>query len=361
MHHSKSDVARLNIPRNKGGRGQMQLELCYKTTTIGLYNYLAKTKDWMLKLTLNLESSEKSHSVVKESMKFKREFDIEFDYHQLEAIEVARKVKKNVKLEGLKQLQERWHNKPFHVQFAARVNNADVDKKATYQWLISSRLKPETEGFIIAVQDQSLFTKNYQANIMHNGKEAKCRFCADKVETIDHLVSGCSILTPRGYKTRHDRVGQYLHWKIFNHFLLDTTKNWYEHKPEAVTKGPGFTTLWNFPIHTDRTIQANRPDIVVKDKQGKTCYLIDMSVPSDKNVAAKVFDKMSKYKDLEIEVSKMWKLKVKTIHVVVGALGLVKKGTEELINMIPGNSFLREVQKIVLTSTAHVLRRALSI
>ena len=135
---------------------------------------------------------------------------------------------------------------------------------------------------------------------MHNGTEAKCRFCADTVETIDHLVSGCSILTPGEYKTRHDRVGQYLHWKIFNNFLVDTTKNWYEHKPEAVTEGPGFTILWDFPIHTDRTIQAYRPDIVVKDKQGKTCYLIDMSVPSEKNVAAKVFDKMSKYKDLEI-------------------------------------------------------------
>ena len=58
----------------------------------------------MLELTLHHESSKKSHSVVKESMKFKREFDIEFDYQQFEAIEVARKVKKNVKLEGLKQL-----------------------------------------------------------------------------------------------------------------------------------------------------------------------------------------------------------------------------------------------------------------
>ena len=58
----------------------MQLKLCYKTTTIELYNYLTKTKDWMLNLTLHRESSKKSHSVVKESMKFKREFDIEFDF-----------------------------------------------------------------------------------------------------------------------------------------------------------------------------------------------------------------------------------------------------------------------------------------
>ena len=62
------------------------------------------------------------------------------------------------------------------------------------------------------------------------------------------------------------------------------------------TEGPGFTILWDFPIHTDRTIQANRPDIAVKDKQGKTCYLINMSLLSDKNVAAKVFIKMSKYR-----------------------------------------------------------------
>ena len=94
MHQPKEDVARLYIPKNKGGRGLMQLELCYKTTTIELYNYLTKTKDWMLKLTLHRESSTKSHSVVKESMKFKKKFDIEFDYHQLEAIEVARKMKK---------------------------------------------------------------------------------------------------------------------------------------------------------------------------------------------------------------------------------------------------------------------------
>ena len=265
MHHPKADVARLYIPRNKGGRGLMQLELCYKTSTIGLYHYLTKTKDWMLKLTIQRqhESSKKSHSVVKESMKFKREFDIEFGYDQLELIEIARKVKKDAKLEGLKQLQERWHNKPFHGQFAAKVNNPDVDKKATYHWLISSRLKSEPEGFIIAAQDQSLFTKNYQANIMHNGTEAKCRFCADKDETIDHLVFGCFILTPGEYKTRHEKDGQYLHWKICNHFSVDTTKNWYEHKPEAVTEGPGFTILWDFPICTDRTIQANRPDIVV--------------------------------------------------------------------------------------------------
>ena len=32
-----------------------------------------------------------------------------------------------------------------------------------------------------------------------------------------------------------------------------------------------------------------------------------MSVPSDSNISANEFEKLSKYKDLEIEITKMWK------------------------------------------------------
>ena len=71
------------------------------------------------------------------------------------------------------------------------------------------------------------------------------------------------------------------------------------------------TILWDFPIRTDRTIQANRPDIIIKHKQSKTCQLIEMSVPSDNNISAKEFEKRSKYKDLEIEIAKMWKMENK--------------------------------------------------
>ena len=127
------------------------------------------------------------------------------------------------------------------------------------------------EGFIIDAHDKSLFTRNYQANILHNGTDESCRLCEDKLETIDHLVSGCSVLTPNEYKYRHDRVGQYLHWKILNYFSIETNSNWYEHHPEPVTEGKNVTILWDFPVHTDRMIQANRPDIVVKDKRNSTC------------------------------------------------------------------------------------------
>ena len=121
------------------------------------------------------------------------------DEQQLTATKIAKKVKTTAKQRAQKQLADRWSQKPLHGQYVLRSQNADVDNDATHQWLRSSGLKAETEGFIIAAQDQSLFTRNYQANILKNGADPKCRFCDQHTETIDHLVSGCTVLAPTEY------------------------------------------------------------------------------------------------------------------------------------------------------------------
>ena len=113
-------------------------------------------------------------------------------------------------------------------------------------------------------------------------------------------------------------------------------------------------------MHTDRSIRANRPDIMVKDYKKKTCLLIDMTVPSERNLSIKQYEKISKYKDLEIEIQKMWHLKAIVIPVVVGASGMIKKKIEDHIKRIPGNPCLQELQEIVLKGTAHLLRCVLS-
>ena len=115
------------------------------------------------------------------------------------------------------------------------------------------------------------------------------------------------------------------------------------------------------PIHTDRTIAANRPDTELKNKRDKTCLLIDMTIPLDTNTSVKTTEKLTKYKDLEIEVERMWGLKTTTVPVVIGALGTVKKDMENHTNKIPVNINIHGPQKITLLSTAHLLRRVLSI
>ena len=55
----------------------------------------------------------------------------------------------------------------------------------------------------------------------------------------------------------------------------------------------------------------------------------------------------------------MWQLKSTIISVVVGALGLVKKGTAKHFEKISDKQNLTEVQKIILTSNAHKLGKVL--
>ena len=56
----------------------------------------------------------------------------------------------------------------------------------------------------------------------------------------------------------------------------------------------------------------------------------------------------------------MWGMKATTIPIVIGALGLIKKGLGKYIQQIPGNK-MHELQKITLLGTSHILRKALLI
>ena len=134
----------------------------------------------------------------------------------------------------------------------------------------STGLKTRIQGFIVAAQDQGLFTWNFQANILHNGADPRCRFCNTSTKTIHHLISWCTILAPNEYTNRHNRAAYYIHWKICNHYNIQTPSKWYERKPLPVVNTPKVTILWDFPISTDRIIQVNRPDIIIKHKQNKT-------------------------------------------------------------------------------------------
>ena len=85
------------------------------------------------------------------------------------------------------------------------------------------------------------------------------------------------------------------------------------------------TILWDLTINTNRKIEANRPDITIKNFKENTCIIIDVTVPADNNISLKEFQKLSNKKILQIEVTKMWKFKIKAIPVVTGALDMIRK------------------------------------
>ena len=66
-----------------------------------------------------------------------------------------------------------------------------------------------------------------------------------------------------------------------------------------MTENNEVTILWDIPVHADREIKANRPDIIIKDKKENMCMLIDVA----RNTYTTFTDKVTEYKEMEIEIN----------------------------------------------------------
>jgi hypothetical protein len=51
------------------------------------------------------------------------------------------------------------------------------------------------------------------------------------------------------------------------------------------------TILWNQQAQTDRTIPINKPDIIIRDNEKRTCMLIDVAISGHKNMIKKEAEK----------------------------------------------------------------------
>jgi len=138
-------------------------------------------------------------------------------------------------------------------------------------------------------------------------------------------------------------------------------KHWYEHVPKSVetSQGGKVATLWNQQVQTDRTIPSNKPDIIIRDNEKGTCMLIDVAISVDRNVIKKEAEKIIKYKDLTIEIQRMWNVKTKVIPVIIGATGTILESFRIYVSNIPGKHEVKELQKTAILGSEHILRKVL--
>jgi hypothetical protein len=130
-------------------------------------------------------------------------------------------------------------------------------------------------------------------------------------------------------------------------------------KSVQTSRGDKVTILWNQQVQTDRTIPNNQPDIVIRDNEKGTCMLIDVAVPGDRNVIQKEAEKILKYKDLTIEIQRMWSVKTRVIPVIIGVTRTISKLFRKYVSTVPGNHKVKELQKTAILGTAHILRKVL--
>jgi hypothetical protein len=87
--------------------------------------------------------------------------------------------------------------------------------------------------------------------------------------------------------------------------------------------------------------------------------LIDVPILGDRNVIKKEAEKILKYKDLIIEIQRMWNVKRQMMPVIIGATGTISKSFRKYLSSIPGKHDIKELQKTAILGTAHVLWKML--
>ena len=103
-----------------------------------------------------------------------------------------------------------------------------IDMKKTKKSL-RLRLTAHVEGYVKAIQDQELNTKEKQRK---RGKDMqkkrtmdiKCRVCDQKGESVYHLVCSCWALAPSVYfKVRHNKITRILYQEVIksDHIVLN--------------------------------------------------------------------------------------------------------------------------------------------
>ena len=102
--------------------------------------------------------------------------------------------------------KQKCEEKQLNRRFKRLISNISHEK--TWTWLRKWNFMRETESLLIAAQNNDIRANHIKARMgktpqnKTKTKNSKCRLCGDREETYNHIISKCSKLARKEYKTR---------------------------------------------------------------------------------------------------------------------------------------------------------------
>jgi hypothetical protein len=194
----------------------------------------------------------------------------------------------------------------------------------------------------------------------------KCRICGTEGETIEHIISSCTVLAQSEYKKRHDIFAKIIHTNLAVKFnLLKNTQPHYSYTPESCLENDNYKLYFDRKVLTDIHIKHKRPDIIILNKQQKPAYLLDIAVPNAHYITQTFNTKINKYLELSVatHMRNHWCLEKNSIlSLIISATGIVPQSLFKNLKILHlGNTLVVEIQKGILLYSCHIVRKFLNI
>ncbi|KAF2890181.1 hypothetical protein ILUMI_15992 [Ignelater luminosus] len=130
------------------------------------------------------------------------------------------------------------------------VQQQHVNMEKSCLWLPKGELYSKTEGFVVAIQIQQ-------------------------------------------YIDRHDDVAKIIHSQLtLLYGLAPKIEPYQKYHPSPPLENGIFKLYYNNPVLTDKTVSANRPDLMLINKTEKHAYMIEISIPNTHNLLQKHQEKI---------------------------------------------------------------------
>ena len=159
--------------------------------------------------------------------------------------------------------------------------------KITWIWLRKGQLNRETESLLITAQNNAIITNYIKAKI-DNIQNIKCRLCAVRDETVNHIISKTS---KRAQKTA--RLGM-TGWEKGSTGNCSNEDKRDIYRPESVLQNEMHKNLWDFGTQTEHSISVKKTKLVLINMRKKNLSYYGVKIKeSDKQIP-----KMRKKKSL---------------------------------------------------------------
>lgn len=156
---------------------------------------------------------------------------------------------------------EKWQGKLL----TERWKDGNISDKC-FEWLKNWNSCPShVMAGMHELYEQLLPTKVYYSRKigLTTNDDLRCRMCTKELESVPHVLAGCSALAQTKYMWRHNSALKILFFEILRECgLIDKIPPWYSQVvPKPLYENENHKAFWDVPVYTENAeVRANRLD-----------------------------------------------------------------------------------------------------
>ena len=388
--NKKSSVAMTYLSYDQGGYNLSELEMVYKLSKIKIAHHIATSTDQRIKLVREFQDWKEHRgftSANKMAQRYAYDLGVEIEFNNPSigtiihttgpqphtyVVKSDKPSSLNIALHPAKKIsyEEKVQEQPWTGKFFL-LHQQDNDLAKESQ-LIYKKWK-NIPDIVFSINDnirqQLVNTRTYQKCKIGQQIDDICRICHSSKESTTHILTSGTPIAQSLCKARHDKMLRPIYYRLLEKYNLLNQQNllpWYRQPPPLATvENSRARIFWDVQhlLSTCPEEGANKPDIIVLDKEKDMAYVIEGTICEIGKIEERTLTKQNKYIDLRYGLKRLFSLDtIIQINVVMDfVVGYHSKLVNDFINLFGERrtavELLMDCQKWVWSQNCEIIKK----